>query len=458
MLYYAVLFISFFLIAFILRIYRSVFHSLARKSLAVLNGLFAELDEDEKIRQMQGSTTSLLIALLKVLGLIILAFVIGFMPLLIFSHFSNGPFSSLDFTSLTAILVLSAGATLAFIVPLGKKDRSSYSELARLLHRMALDNYHLGYRLFRQEVKKVRKRGVERREDFVIISGLARAGTTSLMNALANIGPFVSLSYANMPFLLSPDTWAKIYKPKADKLKERSHKDGIMIGYDSNEALEEYFFKVKANDGYIGEDYLQEYELSEKDYSDYLDYQCIIRKESVKRYLAKNNNFMLRYRSMRSFNEDFLMVILYRDPLTHASSLMEKHRDYLRLQEEDPFVLEYMNWLGHHEFGKGQKPFLFRDSKLPDETDRDKVDYWLQLWIAFYKHALNIDHPNTLFIRYEDFCEHPEAVVSHILSKARIEASVPGLQAFRNRRKVLSGYSEELYREAMEVFDALKRK
>ena len=42
-----------------------------------------------------------------------------------------------------------------------------------------------------------------------------------------------------MPFLMSPKTWRKFYKPKEGKLKERSHKDGIMIGYNSNEALEE---------------------------------------------------------------------------------------------------------------------------------------------------------------------------------------------------------------------------
>ena len=168
-----------------------------------------------------------------------------------------------------------------------------------------------------------------RSNDFVIVSGLARAGTTSLMNDLSKVNEFVSLSYANMPFLMCPNIWAKFYKPKNTQLKERSHKDGIMIGLNSNEALEEYFFKVKTNDSFIQENYLAEHEIPEEDYLDYLDYQSIIKLDNQKLYLAKNNNFMLRYKSVRNYNDDFVMVVLFRDPLTHAASLREKPREIL---------------------------------------------------------------------------------------------------------------------------------
>ena len=83
------------------------------------------------------------------------------------------------------------------------------------------------------------------------MTGLARAGTTSLMNHLATIETFKSLSYANMPLLLAPNTWAKFYKPKNQELKVRSHNDGIKIGLESNEALEEYFFKAISDDSFI---------------------------------------------------------------------------------------------------------------------------------------------------------------------------------------------------------------
>ena len=83
----------------------------------------------------------------------------------------------------------------------------------------------------------------------------------------------------------------------------------------------------------VGDKYTKYF--SQEDYNDYLDYQSIIKLDNRKIYLAKNNNFILRYKSVREFNDDFIMVILYRDPLTHAASLMEKHCDYKKLQKED---------------------------------------------------------------------------------------------------------------------------
>lgn len=338
---------------------------------------------------------------------------------------------------------------------MGKKNDSDYSELSRLLHRMALDNYHIANRLFRQESRKMARKKVEKREDFVVISGLARAGTTSLMNDLSRISDFVSLSYANMPFLMCPNLWAKVYRPGSGKQKERSHRDGIMIGLNSNEALEEFFFKVKANDAYIHDSCLSEYAISREDYGDYLDYQRVIRLDNRKVYLAKNNNFMLRYRSVRSFNEDFVMVILYRDPLTHASSLLEKHREYKKMQEADPFVLEYMNWLGHHEFGMNQKQFIFSQSNDEIRGDQDSLDYWLGIWINYYRYALTVHHPRTIFINYEAYCHDPTGTLGTILRVTGVAADPPALHPFHNRREAGTGYSNQLHEAALEIYRQL---
>jgi hypothetical protein len=389
MTYYLVLFIAFFLIAFSIRYFRRVFYALARNSVALVDELVAEHeDDDEKIREVQQKTNRLTLSLIKMFLVLFFAFGLGSVPLFAFGWISKIPFAEMDFSSLYAILSLSFGATIPFLLPLNKKGESSYSELSQLLHHLALDNYRLSEKLFKRECKLIPKQSLEKRQDFVIVTGLARAGTTSLMNDLAKIKNFVSLSYANMPFLMAPNTWAKFYRPKAKKLEERSHKDGIMIGLNSNEALEEYFFKVKARDSYIQSNQLVEYTLPENDYEAYLDYQTFIKKDDEKIYLAKNNNFLLRYRSIRKFNDDFILVILFRDPLTHAASLMEKHHYYQKLQAEDPFVLQYMDWLGHHEFGLHQKPFDFGGNSRNLPRDKNKLDFWLQSWINYYTHVL----------------------------------------------------------------------
>jgi len=452
--YYSVLFISFFLIALIIRIYRSVFYTLAENSVALVNELITDIDIDIKIKKVQKSTNKLVLSLLKILLIIVLAFAIGSIPVIIWCLVSQTDYYNLDFSSFYSILFISLGATIAFI-PFRKKNKSSYSELSQLLHRIALDNYNIANRLFRKETKKIKRKNLEKKQDFVIISGLARAGTTSLMNDLSKIDEFISLTYANMPFLMCPNLWAKFYKPKTKKLKERSHKDGIMIGLNSNEALEEYFFKVKANDFYIKDLHLSEYKISQEDYNDYLNYQSIIKQDNRKIYLAKNNNFLLRYKSVREFNDDFIMVILYRNPLTHATSLLEKHRDYKKLQEKDPFVLEYMNWLGHHEFGLNQKSFLFSDSEENKNDDKEIMDFWLKIWIDYYRYVLTISHPNTILINYDLYCKNPKEAIETIVKKTGITTDLPDYKSFNNTRKAEDKFSNDLYKQALEVYTQL---
>ncbi|MEN8156620.1 MAG: sulfotransferase family protein [Bacteroidota bacterium] len=456
--YYSVLFISFFLIFLIIRIGRFVFYGLAENSVALVDDLISDIDEEAKIKVVQKGTNKLLISLMKMLLLGIFACAIGSIPLVIYCLLSGTDYNNLVFSSFYSILSISLGATAPFIVPVTRRSNSSYSELSQLLHRMALNNYNIACKLFKLDSKKITRKNLKRRSDFVIISGLARAGTTSLMTDLSKITGFVSLNYANMPFLMSPNLWAKIYKPKTKKLKERSHKDGIMIGLNSNEALEEFFFKVKSSDSFVKDSHLSEYTISQNDYTDYLNYQSIIKLDNSKIYLAKNNNFILRYKSVRELNDDFVMVILYRDPITHAASLMEKHHDYQKLQKEDPFVLEYMNWLGHHEFGMKQKPFVFSNSEENNHEDKELIDYWLKIWINYYRYVLTISHPNTILINYESFCKNPTETIETILKKTGITTELPDYKSFTNRRESDHEFSNEVYEAAQEVYRQLNKR
>ncbi len=457
MVFYSVLVISFFIIALIIKEKRIVFYTLAEDSVALVNELLADIDEEEKIKTVQKNTNKLAFSLIKLLLIFLLAFIAGSIPIIIYCLVSDTSYSSLNFTSLFSIIAISLGATIPFILPKRNKPVSEYSELSQLLHRMALNNYTIGNKLFKKETKILRKKNLVNRNDFLIISGLARAGTTSLMNNISQIKDFKTLNYANMPFLMCPNTWRNFYKPKDQELKERSHKDGIMIGLNSNEALEEYFFKLKANDSYIRENCLTEYNISKEVFDDYLNYQSIIKLDNQKIYLAKNNNFILRYKSMRTLNDDFLMVILYRDPLTHAASLMEKHKEYTKLQEEDPFILEYMNWLGHHEFGQQQKPFCFNGSNKV-AGDKGSLDYWLNIWNNYYNYVLTIDHPNTFLINYETFCNQPNEVIASITEKLNILSPIPEFKSFSNKRKNLLGFSQEIYEKASAIFIQLNKK
>ncbi|PTM05982.1 MAG: sulfotransferase family protein [Bacteroidetes bacterium] len=458
MFYYLALGLSSFLSFLMLKWRRQQFYGLAENSVSLLNTLISSEDDNQKLEAMQKDTSSLFFSLLSFIALLIFALLIILTPAIIFGFWQAGEWAFISPTSWQELLSISIGASLVFI-PISPKNTSSYSELSQLLHRLALNNYNIGFQLFTREVKQKMKQGIQLKDEFIIVSGLARAGTTSLMNHLLKVEGFASLSYANMPFLLAPNTWRKIYHPTDKSTKERSHKDGIKIGLNSNEALEEYFFKALSQDAYLKADRLKEYTLSEDEYRDYLSYQSLIRKSPTEIYLAKNNNFLLRYKSMRAYNPNFLLVVLFRNPLLHATSLLEKHMYYSELQKEDPFVEEYMNWLGHHEFGLSQKAFQFGE-KEPPQGDKNSLDYWLKIWLNYYQYALQIEDAQSLFIPYESLCANPQENLESILGKLDNGLRSPTVEPFSNLRKHSDKhpYQEALMQEAMKLYQSLLSK
>ena len=81
----------------------------------------------------------------------------------------------------------------------------------------------------------------------VFVCGLPRSGTTILMRSLYETGQFASLTYRDMPFVVSPNLWSKISDSniKPMSAKERLHGDNVKVNIDSPEALEEVFWRVK---------------------------------------------------------------------------------------------------------------------------------------------------------------------------------------------------------------------
>lgn len=454
--YLIVLLVSFLIITYLLKLLSKPFFTLAESSVAVVNSLLSKVEEELKVKLVQRNANKLLLSFSLTLLTIAISFALGFLVLYFYANIKGVAFSSLDFSSVWAIIALSVGSTIGFIIPVRKKNKSGYSDLSKLLHRMALDNYNIAYKLFKREYKSAKNKKLIPNNTFVIVSGLARSGTTSLMYKLNEQDVFVSLSYASMPFLTCPNLWRKIYKPKSEKKTERSHKDGVLVGLDSSEALEEYFFKVLANDAYIYEDYLSEYNISKEDYNDYLNYQTIIKQNNHKLYLAKNNNFILRYKSIRDYNKDFLMVLTYREPLTHAASLLQMHKQYAAMQNEDDFILEYMNWLGHHEFGNNQKPFRLGNLNTNYIYKKDELDYWLQIWINYYSYILTIDKHNVVFVNYNEFCQEPNKVLGKVYTKLNLQVNIKDSKPFINNRKIDLEYTEALKLKADKIFNQLK--
>ena len=435
------------------------FFQLAERTLAMLN-VILESEEDDFVKQKilirnLGRLVGSLLLFLMLVGLVLL---LSSLPLLWFGHFNGETLASFDYSSWKFYTTLGVGSLLPFIAVSLQPQKSAYSDWSKLLHRMILNNYNISKSLYAFEARVLSKKTKQPNPEFVIISGLARCGTTGLTSLLYRSDRFHSLSYANLPFLLSPMLWKKVYNPKKDALKERSHGDKVMFGYNTIEALEEYFFKAFLKDSFINGLALYEHEIDEDTYQKYLYYQqrANAPKDGSTIYLSKNNNLILRYHSLRQFNPHFKAFFLFRDPLDHAYSLMKQHKRFCEMQNEDHFVLEYMDWLGHHEFGLHQKSFVFSSANGQANYPTDSINYWLGIWINYYRRLLELKDENNLFlIDYSDFLNYPDRLIKAMNNILKLDIHIPDIADFTNTNTYKGNVENDLEVESRRIFEKL---
>ena len=97
-------------------------------------------------------------------------------------------------------------------------------------------------------------------DNHVFIIGLARSGTPILLNSIHETKIFGSLSYGDMPFILSPNLQSKINGNRFQKASiEGAHGDGIVISTNSPEAFEEVFWMTFKSDNEDSLDQFSEY-------------------------------------------------------------------------------------------------------------------------------------------------------------------------------------------------------
>jgi hypothetical protein len=232
--------------------------------------------------------------------------------------------------------------------------------------------------------------------DGIIITGLARAGTTALLQFLAKKPEFKSFTYREMPLLMAAKFWSSINKVKSKK-QERIHEDGIKVDLDSPDTFDEYFWRVILKEKYYcDKNQLSTHYLNEDDIHSYETFVSQIL-SGDETYLTKNNNFILRLHSFLEHKSNFKVLVIFREPIAHAYSLYNQHKNMLEKQFKDPFILDYMDWLGHHEFGLNIKDFNFDDRNFQFK-DPDTLNYWLERWINYYEYALSFNDDRIYFV------------------------------------------------------------
>ncbi len=340
-----------------------------------------------------------------------------------------------------------------------------YSKIEKLLHRQFLRDNVLTDYLY-QKIEKNSKIKKEINFEKIFIIGIARSGTTALLNALYDSGNFASLLYKHMPFILSPKL-ANFFSniSKSYKSEERYHKDKIFINGDSPESLEEPFW-LKACKKSYKKNFVKQINVPKKlieKYEFLLNEYCVSQNKA--KIIIKNNNNIIRFDSLCSHINNAKFLILFRDPIQTAISMLNQHLNFLELQKRDPFIEEYMNLIGHFEFGNNIKTFKFKSMVYLQNKKFNSLDlnFWIIQWINAYnfllKNYYQFDKDKIIFISYEILCNKKEFYKSLC---RRLKLSGDKLNYnFIEKKSNINLYKDinpNLLKESYSIYNELKKK
>lgn len=312
-----------------------------------------------------------------------------------------------------------------------KELTNQYSGLDRILHRIAFASKgvqvalaDLEDRTFAAQLAKV---SIDKP---VFITALPRAGTTILLNLLYGTGEFASHTYRSMPFVLCPMIWnqfSRTLRSRHSESMERAHGDGISISVSSPEAFEEIIWHHFWRSHYATDHIAPWSDRRRPEFDRFL--KSHIRKQvllsganKTLRYLSKNNLNIARTEYIESMFPDATIVVLFRNPLQHASSLLKQHVNFLASHREDKFSKHYMRGIGHFDFGENFLPVNFNDwlqrDRRPEATT---LEFWLEYWIAAYEHVLRSAGSNVIFVSFDELAQRPEPTLKGLSNALALE-------------------------------------
>ena len=312
----------------------------------------------------------------------------------------------------------------------------NYSFFHKFLHDFVLKNEIINKSLFELEKLIHLRNKNSKNETHIFISGLPRSGTTILLNFIYSSDQFASLTYRDIPFVLSPN-FSKIFNKKNTNKKERLHADGIYYDINSPEAFDEIFFKNKE-------------EFIKNELVNYIE--LILLSKNKSKYLSKNNLNYQRIDLISSILPNSIFLIPIRKPLQHSFSLLNQHLHFSKLQNNYNFMRRYMNYLSHNEFGLDHKPW----NKPVNFSNSNDINYWLEQWYLFY-HKIYRDHQlykNCFFIIYEKLDD--PIYIKRLLNKINLQdENKINLKYFTNcnEEKVNLNYDKKIYHNAQVIYD-----
>jgi Sulfotransferase family len=265
------------------------------------------------------------------------------------------------------------------------------------------------------------------------VAGLARSGTSILIEILASHPYVATHQYRDFPFLFIPYWWRQTLDrsaPPATEAKERAHGDRLMVTPQSPEAMEEvlwmaYFRRIHDPhaSSALGADAAND--RFERFYRDHIRKLLLISGRS--RYAAKGNYNLTRLEYLLKLFPDARFVLPVRRPREQIASLMKQHRLFTAAAEKYPRSVAHLDRVGHFEFGAhrrcinpdGRSDVVESIEQLwrSGQDVRGWARYWASLyrWVAARLRANDALARAALVLRYEDLCDRPAEILGQLL-------------------------------------------
>ncbi|MDX5446696.1 MAG: sulfotransferase [Zoogloeaceae bacterium] len=298
----------------------------------------------------------------------------------------------------------------------------------------------------------------------VYVAGLARSGSTVLLELLAAHPDTASHRYRDYPMLFTPylwNRWLDRLPRRREEPAERTHQDGIKVTSESPEAFEEVLwmaFFPQAHDP-TGTSVLDRHDAHpefEAFYRDHLRKLLAVRGGT--RYVAKGNYNVTRMDYLLKLFPQARFVVPVRDPVWHIASLMKQHALFVKGQADNPAARRHLARVGHYEFGLDRRPIHTGDDTAIREVIElwrrgEEVHGWARYWAlihGFLADQLESDAElaeATFVVRYEDLCAAPDRVFANLLDHCELSRSEALLKTARDRLHVPDyyepGFSDE---------------
>ncbi len=259
----------------------------------------------------------------------------------------------------------------------------------------------------------------------IYIAGLARSGTTILLELLNQHPQLSSHQYRDFPPVLTPWFWNWFVDRAStvdETARERAHGDGIKITAASPEAFEEViwmsFFTDLHNPATCSE---LTTDTSNSAFEGFY-------RNHIKKILLLRNGNIHRLNYLPKLFPDARFILPVRDPVWHIASLMKQHTHFCREHARDTRLQQHMSRAGHFEFGLDRRPINSGNTAVTRRireywANGFELDGWALYWRDVYYHAAELLMTNpalraaTLVIDYQHFCENPvdtvEAIIEH---------------------------------------------